>query len=180
LNIYIVRHCKAEGQSPGTNLTEVGQKQAEKLAKFMSDKDIEGIISSPFTRAYQSIYPFAKKSGINVTTDERLSERILSSENHDNWREMLRNTFIDLELRYDGGESSSVAMNRILSVISDVLNLGLNNVVLVTHGNLMSLLLNHYDNQYGFETWEALSNPDVYHLNVGCGLSPKVRRIWVE
>lgn len=180
MNIYIVRHCNAEGQEPNANLTEVGLKQAEKLAKLMSDKGIEGIISSPFSRAIQSITPFAKKSGFKVMTDGRLTERILSSVNLDNWREMLRNTFIDPELRYDGGESSNEATNRILSVISDVQNLGLKNIVLVTHGNLMALLLKYYDNQYGFEAWEAISNPDVYHLFVGFSVLPTVSRIWVE
>ncbi|NEW04649.1 histidine phosphatase family protein [Paenibacillus sp. SYP-B3998] len=180
MNIYIVRHCKAEGQSPEANLTQDGQNQAEKLAEFLLGKNIDGIISSPFARAYQSIYPFAMKSEIKLITDNRLSERILSDENHQNWREMLRNTFIDFELRYDGGESSNGATNRILAVIRDLKNSGLNNVVLVTHGNLMSLLLKHYDNRYGFEAWEALTNPDVYQLNFSGVLSSTVSRIWVE
>jgi len=90
---------------------------------------------------------------------------------------MLRNTFNDLELRYEGGESSKAAMHRVLSVVQDVKNSGFNNVVLVTHGNLMSLLLKHYDNEFGYGEWEALSNPDVYILSFE-GASPTVRRIW--
>lgn len=90
---------------------------------------------------------------------------------------MLRHTFNDLELCYEGGESSSAAMKRALSVITDVVNSGLNHVVLATHGNLMSLLLKYYDNkQFGFEEWEALFNPDVYHLCLD-GRSPTIRRI---
>ncbi|WP_332888779.1 histidine phosphatase family protein [Paenibacillus selenitireducens] len=57
MNIYIVRHCKAEGQSPDANLTDEGYIQAERLAEFLHHKNIESIISSPYVRAVQSIFP---------------------------------------------------------------------------------------------------------------------------
>jgi 2,3-bisphosphoglycerate-dependent phosphoglycerate mutase len=180
LNIYIVRHCKAEGQSRDANLTDEGYLQADRLAEFLHDKKIESIICSPFVRALQSVFPLAEKLMIKVITEERLSERILCTENQPNWREMLHNTFSDLDLCYDGGESSSSAMNRAVSVIKDVKDSGLSNVVLVTHGNLMSLLLKYYDDkQFGFEEWEALSNPDVYHISFD-GISPTIWRIWTD
>jgi 2,3-bisphosphoglycerate-dependent phosphoglycerate mutase len=178
LNIYIVRHCKAEGQSPSANLTDEGFLQAEKLAKFLYDKNIERIISSPYARAYQSILPLAEKLRMKITIDTRLSERILCSENHPDWREMLRNTFDDLELCYEGGESSSTAIKRALSVITEVENSETNDIAIVTHGNLMSLLLKFYNNNIGYEEWEVLSNPDVYLLHFGGGTSPFMQRIW--
>jgi 2,3-bisphosphoglycerate-dependent phosphoglycerate mutase len=55
MDIYIVRHCKAEGQSPDANLTDEGYLQAERLAEFLYDKKIESIICSPFVRANQSL-----------------------------------------------------------------------------------------------------------------------------
>lgn len=177
MNIFIVRHCKADGQSPTANLTEEGYKQANKLAEFFSEKNIECIYSSPFIRAINSIAPLAQKIRTNIITDDRLSERLLCSENHPNWREMLRNTFNDLELCYEGGESSATAMERALSVISDVRKSGSTNVVLVTHGNLMSLIIKYYDSKFGFMEWEALSNPDVYHLQCN-DITPKIQRIW--
>lgn len=97
MNIYIVRHCKAEGQSPSANLTDEGYLQAERLAEFLHDKNIESIISSSFLRALKSISPLAEKLQIKVMTDDRLSERILCGENNPNWLEMLHNTFSDLE-----------------------------------------------------------------------------------
>jgi 2,3-bisphosphoglycerate-dependent phosphoglycerate mutase len=35
-------------------------------------------------------------------------------------------------------------------------------VVLVTHGNLMTLILKHFNEQVGYAEWENLQNPDVY------------------
>ncbi len=37
---------------------------------------------------------------------------------------------------------------------------------MVTHGNLMTLILRSFEAQFGFQTWERLSNPDVYYLAV--------------
>ncbi|QGQ96424.1 histidine phosphatase family protein [Paenibacillus psychroresistens] len=180
MNIYIVRHCKAEGQSLDANLTDEGYLQADRLATFLFDKKIEMIICSPFARANQSILPLAEKLMIEVDTEERLSERILCTVDHPNWREMLHNTFIDFELCYEGGESSRSAMNRVVSVINDLKYSQFNNVVITTHGNLMSLLLKYYDNKrFGFKEWEALSNPDVYHLSID-GISSNIRRIWTD
>ncbi|WP_419873284.1 histidine phosphatase family protein [Candidatus Pristimantibacillus sp. PTI5] len=177
MNIFIVRHCKADGQSPRANLTEEGDTQANRLAEFLYGKHIESIYSSPFVRAINSITPLAQKLKVNIITDDRLSERILCAGNHPNWREMLRNTFNDLELCYEGGESSVTAMNRALSVIKDIRESGLKNVVIVTHGNLMSLLLKYFDNNIGFAEWEDLSNPDVYHLQFD-DATPIIQRIW--
>lgn len=65
-----------------------------------------------------------------------------------------------------GGESSKEAMNRIVKVVDDIIASGLKNTIIVTHGNIMSLLLNNYDKNFGFEEWKSLSNPDVYLLRI--------------
>ena len=38
---------------------------------------------------------------------------------------------------------------------------------IVTHGNLLALLLRHFDGRVGFAAWEALTNPDVYRVTLG-------------
>lgn len=43
--IYIVRHCQAEGQAREAKLTESGRRQAERLAHFFLDKNIDYIVS---------------------------------------------------------------------------------------------------------------------------------------
>ncbi|MCA0757877.1 histidine phosphatase family protein [Paenibacillus sp. N4] len=176
-HVYVVRHCKAEGQEPDAKLTEPGIQQAENLAEFLLDKDIESIVSSPFERAFRTIAPLAEQIGVEVVLDDRLAERILSSKNHPDWRDMLRKTYDDLDLRYEGGESSSTAMGRAISVVMEVLNSEYKNIVFVSHGNLISLLLKHFDDRIGFKEWESLSNPDVFHLSFSEN-KPSIRRIW--
>jgi broad specificity phosphatase PhoE len=37
--------------------------------------------------------------------------------------------------------------------------------LLVTHGNLMALLLKNFDDRIGFAEWQQLTNPDVYRIS---------------
>jgi 2,3-bisphosphoglycerate-dependent phosphoglycerate mutase len=160
--LYLVRHCQATGQEPDAPLTEIGQQQSIALASWLSEVSIRRIIASPFARAYQSIVPLAERLRLTIEVDARLIERVLSPVPLDNWREQLAETFIDLDLSFEGGESSRMAMIRGVSVVNQAMQQTTDPVVLVTHGNLMTLILKHFNEQVGYAEWENLRNPDVY------------------
>ncbi len=164
--IYLIRHCEAEGQPAEAPLTEKGLKQAISLSEFFRGIPINRIISSPYKRAIQSIEPLAMANNLEIETNELLTERVLSTQNLSDWLEKLSATFDDLELKFEGGESSNEAMKRIVSVMEEVLNGETQSTIIVTHGNLLSLLLNHYNQQFGFEDWKGLRNPDVFLLKI--------------
>jgi len=161
--IYVIRHCEADGQSPEAQLTDRGLEQALDLSEFFSNIEIDRIISSPYKRAIDSIHPLTKRLNIDVEIDRKLTERILSTENLSEWFEKLRSTFDDIELKFEGGESSREAMKRVVEVVEEVFSRN-NNAVIVTHGNLMSLLLMYFNKDFGFDDWKSLSNPDVFLL----------------
>ncbi|HJF32530.1 MAG TPA: histidine phosphatase family protein [Sporosarcina psychrophila] len=173
--IYIVRHCSAEGQAPHAELTAEGILQAAQLAEYFDGIEVDRIITSPFSRARQTGWPLAERKNLHVEVDSRLGERVLSSTEFKDWLIKLEDTFLDLHLKYDGGESSREAMTRVCDVV-DELEEG-SQTVLVTHGNLMALLLRCYDERFGFEQWQALTNPDVYMLRIKDEDS-EVKRVW--
>ena len=175
--IFIIRHCKAEGQEENANLTSEGYTQASMLKNYFDNVQINKIISSPYVRAVQSIKPLAESKEIDIIKDARLSERILSTENYPDWMEKLKMTFQDKSLTFIGGESSNEALCRISSVVDEVINSPEENVMLVTHGAIMSLLLNSMDEGFGFEQWQTLSNPDIYLVEVLEG-ERTFKRIW--
>ncbi len=142
---YIVRHCKAAGQAPDAPLTPEGVAQATQLAEQLAALPIERIISSPFLRATQSIAPLAQRLSLPIATDVRLAERILSTADLSDWLAMLQSTFDDLDRCFEGGESSRAAMQRAAAVVRDVELHSAEVTLLVTHGNLMALLLKHFD-----------------------------------
>lgn len=163
-NIYMIRHCEAEGQAPEAKLTDKGIQQASDLAAFFEKRKVDRIISSPFKRAIQTIQPLADERDIVIEMNHQLSERVLSTRNMPDWYDKLRDTYENLDLKYEGGESSREAVNRVIEVVDEVLKSDAENTIIVTHGGLLSLLLNHYDKNFGFEQWATLRNPDVYLL----------------
>ena len=136
--IYLVRHCQAVGQEPDVPLTKIGQQQAITLADWLCEAEIECIISSPFSRAYQSIVPLAQRLGLTIEIDDRMIERVLSPIPLDNWRELLAKTFVNLDLSFKGGESSRTAMMRGVAVVERAIQQTTKSTVIVTHGNLMT------------------------------------------
>lgn len=177
--IYMIRHASAAGQSEEAMLTEQGWAQAVLLRDFLNDVKIDRIISSPFKRALQTIEPYAAQFNMRVEVDQRLSERILSTADLPDWMEKLKASFDDLDLAFEGGESSRTAMNRAAAVIEDIVKSDAKTAMVVTHGNLLSLLLKYYNDEYGFYEWKKLSNPDVYLLCfMGNGVT--IERIWSE
>jgi 2,3-bisphosphoglycerate-dependent phosphoglycerate mutase len=160
--LYFVRHCQATGQEPEAPLTEIGRQQAIALADGFNKVPIGCIISSPFARAHQSALPLSERLGLAIEFDERLIERVLSPVPLNSWRKRLAETFINLDLSFEGGESSRTAMMRGVAVVNQAIEKTKNPVIVVTHGNLMTLILKHFNEQIGYAEWENLRNPDIY------------------
>lgn len=174
--LFIIRHCRAEGQEPEAPLTAEGMKQAQELAEALEGAGIEFILSSPFIRAVDTIRPLSERLGKEIHVDNRLQERILSPTHLENWMELLEQTYLNPDMKLKGGESSNEAAARGLEVIREALTRPENTIAIVTHGNLMSLLIRHYDPPFGFREWKKLSNPDVYCLEFSDGRTRGVER----
>lgn len=176
-NIYVIRHCSATGQADESPLTAEGSRQTEALSAFLEGRNIEHVYSSPSRRALDTILPFASRNSVAVRTDSRLRERILSTEPLDNWMECLEQSFNDRALKFNGGESAIEAAQRSYEVVKGILDDKYSTVALVTHGNLMALLLGLFDSSIGYSEWSRLSNPDVYLISAHDS-SFEVKRVW--
>jgi len=177
--LFLVRHCESTGQEASAPLTAVGQAQTIPLADHLETLGVDLLVSSPYARAQQSVAPLARRLGLSVEIDTRLAERVLSAEPLAHWREAIRQTFAELDLAWPGGESSRTAMARGRAAIDALLARPEHAPVVVTHGNLMTLILHSFETQFGFQTWERLSNPDVYclavqggHIEISCTWIP--------
>lgn len=167
--VYLVRHCQTSGQEPDAPLTEQGHRQAVLLAETLADEPIERIVSSPYLRACQTALPLAERRRLTIETDSRLRERVLSGVPLVDWRERLKASFVDLDVCLPGGESSRAAMKRGMAAVADVGEHGAVTTVVVTHGNLLALLLKGFDERAGFAEWRTLSSPDVYRVEYADG-----------
>jgi 2,3-bisphosphoglycerate-dependent phosphoglycerate mutase len=177
--VVLVRHASATGQEATAALTSEGRRQARVLADLLLPLQIQRVISSPFVRATESVTPFCLRAGLRLETDDRLVERVLSARDLPDWREHLRRSFDDPDYRLEDGESSRTAQARGASALRAALASG-ERCVLVTHGNLLALMLRSVDATVGFDAWSGLSNPDAYVLDVGDDGPSGFGRIWSD
>ena len=162
--LLLVRHAQATGQEPDAALTPSGQEAALRLANRLAEEPVDVVVSSPFRRAEQTARTLAATLGRPLWFDPRLVERCLTDAPRSDWVTLLETTFRDPDLRYPGGESSREATRRALSVVADLHRRGHRRLLLVTHGNLLALMLQHFRPDWGFDRWRGLSAPDVFRV----------------
>lgn len=175
--LVLVRHAAATGQEANAALTAEGEQQAHVLADVLLRHDIQHVISSPFARALDSVAPFCRRVGVRAETDDRLVERVLSTSTLPDWRDHLRRSFSELDYQVDGGESSRTAQARGTAAVRAALATG-KRCAIVTHGNLLALILNSIDSTVGFDEWARLSNPDAFALQVDGYRMTGFNRVW--
>ena len=180
-NIYLIRHCKAFGQPAEAKLTEVGLGQAQVLKDYLVKYNINYIVSSPYVRAIKTITPFAEHLNLNINVDERVREKLLLPYEVEDYTPYLLAAYEDMDMTFEGGESSNQATERAIETLSDILKLEEENVAIVTHGELFSLIMRYFDKVSSFDFWKNLSNPDVYLLRFeSSDISSiiDIKRIW--
>jgi 2,3-bisphosphoglycerate-dependent phosphoglycerate mutase len=168
------------GPAPDAPLSERGREQAKALADFLGAHAIDRVVSSPYLRARQTIEPFASRARFEIGVDARLRERGVVHDPSDRWREVVRASFADLDHPAGPGwEAAREVVARGRAALDAALASGARLPVLVTHGQLMSLVLQTIDPGFGFESWLRLSNPDVYRVERTPGGAHRFERLWV-
>jgi len=176
----LVRHCQSSGPDPEASLTSLGCHQADVLAIYLRHFNIDHLVSSPFRRALQTVEPFAYQAQLPIHVNDHFAERRLAVVPLANWLEQIRQSFVDFDHRALGGESSWEAQRRGRIALEATFAQGHATPVIVTHGNLLTLILHSIDPSVNFSTWEKLTNPDVYLIETDLHGRYSFQRVWEE
>jgi len=84
--IHLVRHGEVDNPThvvyaslEGFGLSELGRSQAEQAADWLAARPVARVVSSPLQRADETAAPIARRHGLRVDVDERLTEWQLAS-----------------------------------------------------------------------------------------------------
>lgn len=79
--VHLLRHGEVHnpdgilyGRLPGFGLSDVGVRQAERVAAHLGDHDVVHVVASPLVRAQQTAEPITARHGVDLVTDEGLIE----------------------------------------------------------------------------------------------------------
>lgn len=184
--IYMVRHAESPfefGQERTRGLSVEGVAEARRVAKVLADVDIHYMASSSYTRAKQTIQYLADHKSLEIVEFEELVERPIkgldSKASWDVLYEAIRRSFIDKDYALEGGETTLQAQQRSIPIIEKMLEEHQGeNIVIGTHGNIMTIIMNYFNDKYGFEFWDTTSKPDIYKLTFDQNQLKYVERIW--
>lgn len=149
--IYLVRHGAKQKIKGDPTLTKLGEEQAKLTAQYLSDKEVNVILSSPILRAQQTAEAISKKLNLPFETEPLLRERSNwgddDKQSFEEFLVMWNKSTMDRDWLPPVGDSSRVAGERINKVINSSKYSSLN-LVLVTHGGVIrDFLRNVFEEQ---------------------------------
>ena len=134
---------------------------------FLNACKIDYFISSPYKRAFETVNSSPVQFD-KIVLDNRLRERKLSSR-------FIEDTEFEKTIQYlwqnpdkslIGGESNREALNRILDLFADLEERYSDKTILLSsHGNLLGILINHFDSSFDYEKWEQMTFPDCFLID---------------
>ena len=172
LDVLLIRHAEpmpfgtpdvADDDRP---LTEAGRHAARELAAELDGWELTAIYSSPYARAVETVTILAERREMRVQLLDDLRERRHDVGQHDDWRETLERAWTDADYTLPGGESNRQAQRRAIGIL-DLLRVRHpdgGRLVLGSHGNLISLILQALEPEVGFEFHMAMPMPALYRL----------------
>ncbi|GAE08515.1 histidine phosphatase family protein [Paenibacillus sp. JCM 10914] len=119
--------------------------------------------------------------GLEIMEEEDLRERKLGDLHEISFADAKRKLYADRNFSLPGGESSRDAQSRAIKVINNILDqYAGKRVVIGTHGDIMTLMLNHFDARFAYEFWQGTSMPDIYRADFEQGTLVNIARLWNE
>ncbi|MCY7483118.1 histidine phosphatase family protein [Paenibacillus alvei] len=180
--LYFVRHCESpyiEGQERSRGISAVGEQDAMKIVELLRHMPMGVFASSPYARAIQTIQPLADMMNLSVQLHEDLRERQIGVFEGMNFHEAKRKVYEEFTFSFPDGESSLGAQQRAVTVLQQLINeYDGHHIVLGTHGDIMTLIMNYFDPAYGFEFWGSTTMPDIYKLELEGMRMLGVTRLW--
>ncbi|AGX02560.1 phosphoglycerate mutase [Bacillus sp. NRRL B-14911] len=180
-NLYFVRHAHSTytPDELARPLSSRGFADAERINGILEKENIDIVISSPYRRSVQTVEGVAKVIGQEVIIEDGFKERNLSAKPVEDFNLAITKVWEEPSFSWEGGESNIDAQKRGIEATLKVLETYEGkNIAVGTHGNIMVLIMNYFDEKYGFSFWKDLNMPDVYKLTFDKRDLKEVNRIW--
>lgn len=154
MELLVIRHAlplrveNPEGEPADPALSELGLRQAERLAHWLRDEPIDGIYASPLCRAHQTAIPLAEAKGLPIQLEPGVVEfdptaasyvplEELKATDYDAWRELVQGGFY---AQIDFGLFRRTVVSSVESIIAA--NQG-KRIAIVCHGGVINSWVGH-------------------------------------
>jgi broad specificity phosphatase PhoE len=160
LLLYLIRHAHktddatpnpAFGGHPDPPLSIEGQHQAALLARRLSRLPIQRMLSSDLTRTMETAKPIAHGLGIDFTITPALREIDMGDVYACGWEGVFASNprfyhefrLHQADIRYPNGECGADVLRRVLPVLDELRETGVERAAVVTHGGVIMAVASH-------------------------------------
>lgn len=161
---YLVRHGQSVGnaanryQTADVLLSDIGRMQAAKRALSLKDKNITRVITSPFARAYETAQiihqaldpglPFEKYHYLHeLEPPTVLKGRLKTDPDAMAIKAEITAKRLDRNYRHSDEETLFMLHQRVLNLLDYLVPFAQENIILVSHGGLLRMVLAHLQTQ---------------------------------
>ena len=122
--IYFIRHAEPNYENHNDEMRELSRKgmaDREIVTEFLSDKNIDIVLSSPYKRSIDTVKHFADKYGLQVVTISNFRERKVDSVWIDDFTAFSQRQWVDFDYKFTDGESLREVQTRNITALEWVL-----------------------------------------------------------
>lgn len=169
-HIYFVRHAEPNYENHddfARELTEKGLRDRELATRFLMDKQIDAVLSSPYQRSVDTVKHFADARGLPVRTIEDFRERKVDSVWIEDFNSFARRQWEDFHYKLSDGETLAEVQQRNIRALQQVLaEYEGQSVAIGSHGTALSTIVNYYLPTFGYADFVQIKAlmPWVVHL----------------
>lgn len=190
--LLLVRHAITDmtgkrlyGRSEGISISDTGRRQADDLARRMAEVPLDALYSSPLDRCVETAGPISEACGVKIEPLPGVIEidygtwtgrPFTSLRRLKLWREFHGGT--PSAPRFPGGETLLEAQRRAVEAVEEVVERHPKaTVAIVTHGDVVALVLAHYAGVH-IDLFQRLevAPASVTAIAAGNG-APRIRRV---
>ncbi len=158
--LYFIRHCQSDitiHDELSRPLTLKGLEDRCLVNRFLDNKNITYLYSSPYKRAYDTLKAFAEQKKLPIVIMDELKERAMPGWIED-FDPYAKAQWADFRFAHHGGESLEQVQARSLRAMEKlVVSHPGQNIAIGSHGTALSTLINHYEPAFGYENFKAIA-----------------------
>lgn len=152
--VFYVRHAEPDYTNHDDltrALTAKGEADCRLVTRFLRDKGIQAVLSSPYLRAVDTVAGFAREQGLEMEIIPDFRERKIGNVWLDDFDAFAARQWADFDCKLPDGESLKEVQERnIRALHAALLRHPGQNIVIAGHGTALSTILNYYDPAFGF------------------------------
>ncbi|MBE5813950.1 MAG: histidine phosphatase family protein [Clostridiales bacterium] len=155
--IYLIRHAQSNPAIRDDRtrpLTAEGLRDTHLITACLRDRGIARILSSPYERTIRTVTHLAEALDLPIETDEDFREREAGGWHGDRFLDFVRSQWQDLDYTAPGGESLRQVQKRNMAALRRAMEKYPGEpLAIATHGTAMGTILNHFDPQWGYQSF---------------------------